>query len=193
MLANFCLFLWDAEHVWAATYPLGPWNPTEDWKHFEHRFGSGPFFHLLICSTWHSKALAAGADGWCTWSLEAPAAPSYLSTVLSGSLGHSQLPPATMGKMLPHANLICISTPDQFQVHHPHVCHRGKAEQRERKAAECLFSNHCTLILVLTSLSFPSPQYFRNLPLLFAQVRLSLTLQTHSWKHFPFVRKSDLN
>lgn len=64
--------------------------------------------------------------------------------------------------MLPHANLICISTLDQFQLHHPRVCHRGKAEQRERKAAECLFSNHCTLILALTSLSFPAPDLFRT-------------------------------
>lgn len=114
----------------------------------------------------------------------------YLSKPLPGNLGEIQVPPATTDKMLPHVNLICISTLNLFQLYHPHVYQRRKAEQGERRAAERLFSNHCALVLtsIWCLVLYQPPRYFQDLPptflLLFPCIRSSLTLQTHPWKHF---------
>lgn len=123
----------------------------------------------------------------------------YLSKPLPGNLGQIQLPPATTDKMLLHVNLICIPTLNLFQLSHPYVYQGKKAEQGKREAAECLFSNYCTshfnFHFMLPSSPTP-PKRFQNLPptilLLFICFRSLLTLQTHPWECFPFVKTSDL-
>lgn len=79
----------------------------------------------------------------------------YLSKPLPGNLGEIQVPPATTDKMLMlPVNLICISTPNLFQLYHPYVYQGRKAEQ----AAESLFSSPCTL--TLTSILCWLPSHF---------------------------------
>lgn len=128
-----------------------PSRATKNQKHIEHKFRSGPFFHSLIHSTWHRKLslherMVHACEAWRHLPLLL-----YLSKPLPGNLGEIQVPPATTYKMLLHVNLICMSTLNLFQLCHPYVYEGRKVEQGERKAAECLFWNHHTLIL--TSIS----------------------------------------
>lgn len=180
----------------AATYPRGPLSYPESKSH-QAQVWIRPISPLS--DPLHlAQPSACCASGWST-----SAAWRHLLLLLylskpelPGNLGHIQAPPATTNKMLFHVNLICIPTLNLFQLSHPYVYQGRKAEQGKREGAECLFSNDCTshfnFHFMLASPQHPQSVFKTFLLLPSPCFRSLLTLQTHPWKCFPFVKTSDL-